>query len=491
MGTAMLFTSFEFIFAFLPVVFGVYFLLNRFGYERASKIWLVFCSLFYYSWWKPIYLPLIVLSILINFYIGTSLLKSTWLSARLSQRAILVVGICFNVGLLGFFKYTDFFIANINSLLGLNLDLLKLMLPLGISFFTFLQISFLVDSYKGISKEYDLLNYSLFVSFFPELLSGPIVHHKEIIPQFDDPAKRVVIAENVARALFIFSIGLFKKVVIADRLAQWANVGFDHAAVLNFFEAWFVSLSYTFQIYFDFSGYTDMAIGAALLFNIKLPLNFDSPYKSTNPQEFWQRWHMTLSRFLRDYIYIPLGGNRRGEYRQSVNIMITFVVSGIWHGAGWTYIMWGATWGLSLIVHRLWKRTGWNINRSVNAVLFFLFFNATWILFRGRSFGDIVKVFKGQLGFNGVVLPESWAAIGPLKGMGLTFGPWLGNIGADKQYLLYLIAASAIICFCFRNSNELSERLTPSWRWALFTALLLGVSLVHLSQVTEFLYFNF
>jgi len=312
----LLFNSYEFIFAFLPITFFVYFYLNSKRLTEASKAFLVFASLFFYSWWNIAYLPLILGSILFNFAIGSTISKMNTVKSNtkkgVSQKMLLTFGIISNILLLGYFKYMDFFIANINTLLHTQLDMMHIILPLGISFFTFTQIAYLVDTYRNEVKEMDYLNYTLFVTFFPHLLAGPILHHKEMMPQFDSLRSKVINYKNIAAGLFLFSIGIFKKVVIADTFAVWATAGFDTAETLNLLEAWATSLSYTFQLYFDFSGYTDMAIGVALLFNIKLPINFNSPYKATSIQDFWRRWHITLSRFLRDYIYIPLGGNRGG-----------------------------------------------------------------------------------------------------------------------------------------------------------------------------------
>ena len=292
----------------------------------ASKGFLVFASLFFYSWWNILYLPIILSSMLFNFIIGNSLNDTkNPKKIKFNKKSILSFGIVSNIALLGYFKYSDFFIANFNLATSSHIELLNLALPLAISFFTFQQISYLVDSYRQETKEYDFLSYTLFVTFFPQLIAGPIVHHKEMMPQFANTRNKVKNYKNIAMGLFIFSIGLFKKVVIADTFAVWATAGFDAATTLNLFEAWATSLSYTFQLYFDFSGYTDMAIGAALLFNIKLPINFNSPYKSTNIQDFWRRWHITLSRFLKDYIYIPLGGNRKGEFKTYNNLMGTWL----------------------------------------------------------------------------------------------------------------------------------------------------------------------
>ena len=301
---------------------------------------------------------------------------------------------------MGYFKYTDFFIENINLLADGNVPTLDLALPLAISFFTFQQISYLVDSYRQETKEYDFLNYALFVTFFPQLIAGPIVHHKEMMPQFSKTRNKVKNYKNITIGLFIFSIGLFKKVVIADTFSVWATAGFDTATALNLFEAWATSLSYTFQLYFDFSGYADMAIGAALLFNIKLPINFNSPYKATDIQGFWRRWHITLSRFLKDYVYIPLGGNRKGDFRTYNNLLATFIIGGIWHGAGWTFVFWGFLHGIALVIHRAWSKLGFKLWTWLAWLITFNFINISWVFFRAKEWGDAVKVLGGMIGIS-------------------------------------------------------------------------------------------
>jgi len=272
---------------------------------------------------------------------GASFKQNRKKRREVNRKFILTAGIAANLLLLAYYKYTHFILENVNLVFGTNYVIPHIVLPLAISFFTFTQIVYLVDSYRGETAEYDLLNYSLFVTFFPHLIAGPIVHHRQIMPQF---ASRWTLAKrypNILKGLFIFSIGLFKKVAIADTFAVWADVGFDGGQQLTFFAAWATSLSYTFQLYFDFSGYCDMAIGASLLFNIWLPINFNSPYKALDIQDFWRRWHITLSNFLRDYLYIPLGGNRRSASRTSINLFVTFVLGGLWHGATWMFVIWG------------------------------------------------------------------------------------------------------------------------------------------------------
>ena len=337
----MLFNSDIYVFFFLPLVFSAYFLLNNRNLFVAGKVWLVLASLFFYSYWNPKYLPILMGSIVVNYGFGYFLQKSwafggeapSFFRKNLSRKGLLIVGILFDVGLLGYFKYTDFFLKNLNLFASTAIPLPNLLLPLAISFFTFQQIAYLVDAYSGGVGEHSPLNYCLFASFFPQLIAGPIVHHKEMMPQFSDSKKKTLDWCNTAMGLSLFSMGIFKKVVIADSLAVWANAGFDTGQILTFFEAWGTSLSFTFQLYFDFSGYTDMALGSAMLFNIKLPLNFNSPYKALNVQDFWRRWHMTLSRWLREYVYIPLGGNRRGETKVCFNLFLVFLVGGLWHGA--------------------------------------------------------------------------------------------------------------------------------------------------------------
>ena len=394
----MLFNSYEFIFAFLPITFFIYFYLNHKKLTEASKGFLVFSSLFFYSWWNISYLPIILSSMLFNYLIGNSLNKeSGGKHHKFSKKSLLTFGIVSNIALLGYFKYTDFLIDNLNYwIFTEDIPNINLALPLAISFFTFQQIAYLVDSYRQETKEYDFLNYSLFVTFFPQLIAGPIVHHKEMMRQFAKTRNKVKNYRNIVMGLFIFSIGLFKKVVIADTFAIWATQGFDVATTLNLFEAWATSLSYTFQLYFDFSGYTDMAIGLALLFNIKLPINFNSPYKATNIQDFWRRWHITLSRFLKDYIYISLGGNRKGEFRTYSNLMATFIIGGIWHGAGWTFIFWGLLHGIALVIHRAWSKLDFKLWTWLAWLITFNFVNIAWVFFRAKEWADAISILESM-----------------------------------------------------------------------------------------------
>ncbi|MCT7469250.1 MBOAT family O-acyltransferase, partial [Aliarcobacter cryaerophilus] len=322
------------------------------------------------------------------------------------------------------------------------------------SFFTFTQIAFLVDAYRREAKEYSLVNYMLFVTYFPHLLAGPILHHKEMMPQFASKYNWVKNYRNIALGLFIFSIGLFKKVVIADTFAPWATAGFDTATTLNLIEAWATSLSYTFQLYFDFSGYCDMAIGISLMFNIKLPINFNSPYKALNIQDFWRRWHMTLSRFLRDYIYIPLGGNRKGNTRTYVNLLSTFLIGGLWHGAGWTFIIWGALHGIALAIHRFWQSLGFKMNKVLAWFITFNFINITWIFFRAKDFESAMKVLSSMLSLDNVVLPEKYFKfLAEYNEVYFRFGTVYDNILGKDKTTIFIITALFLVLI-FKNSME-------------------------------------
>ncbi len=479
----MLFNSYEFIFIFLPLTFFLYFYFLRHVSEKSSKVFLVAASLFFYSWWSIIYLPILVGSIIFNFLLGNVLSRS-------GKKIFLIFGIFSNLALLGYFKYADFFIENVNYAFDASFGLLHLTLPLAISFFTFQQIAFLVDSYKKEAKNHDFLNYSVFVTFFPQLIAGPIVHHKEMMPQFADSENKSINHYNIAKGLFVFSIGLFKKVVIADGFAKWANSGFDVAEKLSLVEAWITSLSYTFQLYFDFSGYADMAIGIALLFNIKLPINFNSPYKATNIQQFWQRWHITLSRFLKDYIYIPLGGNRTGSFQTYNNLMITFILGGIWHGAGWTFLFWGILHGLALVVYRLWSKVGIRLWRWLSWLITFNFVNIAWVFFRAREWDDAFKVLGAMFSLEYVVLPHQLASVlSSLSENGVVFGKFENMV--DRGEAMAFVVVGFIIVLGYKNSMEKLETFRLTTKTALISSLMFISAVLSLSKMSEFLYFNF
>ncbi|MCT7492471.1 MBOAT family O-acyltransferase [Aliarcobacter cryaerophilus] len=487
----MLFNSYEFIFLFLPITFILYFYLLSQRLILGAKIFLVVASLFFYGYWNFSYVPLILLSIFVNYSVGLSLVNHE--KIKLSSKTILIFGILFNVGLLGYFKYTDFLLDNFNGIFGSNIPLPHIILPLGISFFTFTQIAFLVDAYRREAKEYSLVNYMLFVTYFPHLLAGPILHHKEMMPQFASKYNWVKNYRNIALGLFIFSIGLFKKVVIADTFAPWATAGFDTATTLNLIEAWATSLSYTFQLYFDFSGYCDMAIGISLMFNIKLPINFNSPYKALNIQDFWRRWHMTLSRFLRDYIYIPLGGNRKGEFRTYTNLLATFIIGGLWHGAGWTFIFWGFLHGLALVIHRVWTNLGFKMNTILAWFITFNFVNIAWIFFRAKEWDDAIKVLGSMFSLDNVVLPNPLVTkLAFLKDFGVEFGGFIANLDNDGgKTLIPMMFFAFILVLFFKNSMEKWKDFELNYKTLFLAFFCFSMGILSLNKVSEFLYFNF
>jgi D-alanyl-lipoteichoic acid acyltransferase DltB (MBOAT superfamily) len=455
------------------MLFG-YFWLLRNKLVLGSKVWLVGGSLFFYGYWNIVYIPLLLTSIFVNFFVGSAMAdapqsdEKAKLLNTFSSKKLLLFGISFNIVLLAYFKYTDFFLENFNGIFGSNVPLTHIILPLGISFFTFTQIAFLVDAYKNEVKEVDLLRYMLFVTYFPHLLAGPILHHKEMMPQFASRWNFVLRWKNITSGLFLFSLGLFKKVIIADFFADYANYFYADTSALDMLQAWATSLSYTLQLYFDFSGYTDMAIGVSLLFNIKLPINFNSPYKATSIQDFWRRWHMTLSRFLRDYIYIPLGGSRKGSMRTSINLMATFIIGGIWHGAGWTYIFWGFLHGMALVINHFWKSLGFKLPTAVAWFLTFNFVNLAWIFFRAPTWDDATTV---------VSMMFAWSEFN------------LDDIYESSVYWQVIIGIA--LTLLLKNSNQWAKMQKAKLNYELLSALLLIIGILSLSKVSEFIYFQF
>jgi alginate O-acetyltransferase complex protein AlgI len=495
----VLFNSFEFIFVFLPVSFFIYFYLNKKKLLKVAKVFLVLTSLFFYSWWNIAYLPLIIISILFNYTINKSMINCVGSSNLFySKKTLLKVGLIFNIGLLVYFKYMDFFISNTNSLINADIELLNLALPLAISFFTLQQIAYTVDTYEGLVKERNFLDYAIFVSFFPQLIAGPIVHHKEMMPQFANIRNKVINYKNIAMGLFIFSIGIFKKVIIADTFAQWASFGFDSSTTLNFIEAWATSLSYTFQLYFDFSGYSDMAIGAALLFNVRLPQNFNSPYKAISIIDFWQRWHITLSKFITTYIYTPIIKSfRKLTFEKAMfATFITFLIAGLWHGASWMFIIFGLLHGAGLIINQYWKKY-WkkkskiNINKQLSWFITFNYINITFVFFRANDWTDAKKVLGGMFDLKNIILPKMLESKLPfLNNYGIEFGVWARNINGGMLTIVWIIIGFAIILL-FRNSMEKLYSFEMNYKTVFFSSIFFIISVLSLSRVTEFLYFNF
>lgn len=489
----MLFNSFEFMLLFLPVTLVVYFLLLRQRLTIAARSWLLFASLFFYSWWDMRYLPLILGSILFNYTIGGALAEYEQARNRtVSKRTIFITGILVNIGLLGWFKYMDFFITTANSLSGAQLPLLKIVLPLGISFFTITQIAFLVDAYEGLVEERNLLNYALFVTFFPHLLAGPILHHKEMMPQFDRLRNKVINWKNLYIGLTLFFLGLFKKVVLADAFSAWASAGFDTSQPLTLIPAWLTSLSYTFQLYFDFSGYSDMAVGIGWMFNIQLPVNFNSPYKATGMIDFWKRWHITLTNFITTYLYTPIlrAFGSISFSRSLVAVFLAMLISGFWHGAGWNFIVWGGMHGAGLVVNHVWKKKKRKMPTWLGWLITFNFVNVSFVFFRAKSLEGAGRILEGMAGLNGVMLHSSLAKLTFLHDLGIVFGKWLDQIhGSDKTWIMVLVALA--ITGLMKNSMELVARVRPAWGFCILLLCVACWSLLDMSKVSEFLYFQF
>jgi alginate O-acetyltransferase complex protein AlgI len=446
----MLFTQFEFIFIYLPVVLAGYFLISRLvAHPLARLVWLAVASLAFYSYWDYHFVPIIAASILFNYCLGIIVgAHPVGSRSRVITFAIAVVA---NLAALAFYKYANFGIDTINALAGKTIPAANIVLPLGISFFTFTQIAYLADVYKGYASERGFTKYVLFVTYFPHLIAGPILHHREMMPQFGSDASSRFSPERTALGLTIFGIGLFKKSVIADGFALIANPVFSSAAkgAITTMDAWGGALAYSLQIYFDFSGYCDMAIGLSLMFGILLPFNFDSPYKARSIVDFWRRWHITLSRFLRDYLYIPLGGNRSGPIRQNTNLLATMLLGGLWHGAGWTYVIWGGLHGLYLVINHVWttrtkKIAGFSkwsgtLGYMIAALLLTQFAVViAWVFFRADS---------------------TKAALNMLKGMAwLTSRPEAGAKAVVTLMDFGLIASGYLICFVLPNVNTMFEK---------------------------------
>lgn len=477
----MLFNSYVFLLAFLPLVLLVYFLLGRLP-ERLplNKAFLVLASFVFYGYNNPRYVPIIVGSIVVNYALSQLMLSSGKKAVRL---ALMLLGLFANLGVLFYFKYHDFFFENINSAFGLSLTLNHVALPLGISFFTFQQLSYVIDSYRKTVPRYNMLDYALFVTFFPQLIAGPIVLHSEIVPQFADPKKRRFQADNFAPGLYAFALGLFKKVIVADTFAIAVDAGFATAQTLNTAEAWFVAIGYTLQLYFDFSGYCDMATGVGLMFNVKLPINFNSPYKSLNIREFWQRWHVTLSRFLTTYIYFPLGGSRRGMARTCLNLMIVFLASGLWHGAGWLFLLWGLLHGVMSVLYRLTRKRYDALHPALQWLITFGFVVVAWVFFRAASLSDALAIVRSMFAMNFGALREGIVSAFALPG---GFLPGYNALFMLAWYLLSLFA-----CLGMRNTYEKAANFKPTLLNACSTVLIILYCTLSLSNVSVFLYFNF
>lgn len=526
----MLFNSLPFIFLFLPISLFVYQIINRRGLLQFSVFWLLLSSLFFYAYWNVNFLPVLLGSILVNFLIGRRIFSEqgtqsrknllilgvvfnigllvyfkysnfmldnvNWLlrsSSTMTEAGLPIgfgllivgplvykfhqlqkntwawlLGLAFIVLAVGYYDQANGILSGVQWFLTTKVHASQIVLPIGISFFTFTQIAFLVDVYLGKASEYRLKNYALFVSYYPHLLAGPIIHHAEMMPQFTSTENKTIDFRNIYLGLGLFTMGLFKKVVIADTFAIWANGGYSNVAHLGFLQAWATVLSYTFQLYFDFSGYTDMAIGISLLLNIKLPINFNSPYKSLNIQEFWRRWHITLSRFLKNYLYIFIGGNRVSESKILRNFLIVFLIGGIWHGAGWTFIVWGILHGVAISVRHLWGRLNIAMPSVLAWLMTFLFINIAWVFFRAPSMQSALTMLQDCISWH------NFSMINPL--------------------MIAALVAGFVLCVFVKNSNEMIASKVMAWKVTpilLGSAFLISIYILLIRNSSAFLYFQF
>lgn len=480
---SLLFNSYQFIFIFLPITLIFYYGFAYFRHTKLAITSLIFASLAFYAYWDIRYLPLLVGSILFNFTIGSFIEKT-------KSKKLLIAGITVNLMLLGYFKYAGFFIKSANVLLGSTLFVPKIILPLGISFFTFTQAAYLVDAYRNETPKYSLLTYSLFVTLFPHLIAGPILYHKDMIPQFSLAKNFIFSSKNISLGIALFSMGLLKKVLIADNLAPWVKLIFEHANEVTFFEAWVGALGYTMQLYFDFSGYSEMAVGLGLMFNFNLPINFNSPYKSTSIIDFWRRWHITLSTFLKNYLYIPLGGNRRGYIGRMRNLMLTMLLGGLWHGAGWNYVIWGGLHGVYLVINHVWRKNNYILPGFLSWLLTFICIVIAWVFFRADSFTNALLLLKAMIGLQGIILPQTYATfLHKFNGFGIQFGS-LHYLQGGIMQLGVVITLIGIVSVC-KNPHQILSDFNPTKKWAFVVAVIIVIALVNLNNATEFLYFQF
>lgn len=491
----MLFNSYLFIFLFLPLTLVCYYGLNHRNRPKAALLFLTFMSFLFYGYGNIPCLLIFLASIFLNYGLVTGMRRQ---SGGRKKKLILAFAVFLNICLLFYFKYFNFFIENVNRLLGTDIPLLRLLLPLGISFYTFQQLSYVIDAYRGECEDYGFLHYVCFISFFPKLTQGPIVYHRDLLPQLQEKTARKINYENLCRGIYAFSLGLSKKVLLADNFARIVNVGYSNIPDLNSPSALLVMVSYSLQIYFDFSGYCDMAYGICYMLGMKLPLNFDSPYKAKSVTDFWNRWHITLTKFFTRYLYIPLGGSRKGEARTCLNVMIVFLLSGLWHGANWTFLLWGFLHGIVKVIEKQTQITSLKIPAFIKTGVTFLLVTFAWSLFRADSIGDAAglwtRLFSG--GFGGIYQPvtEKFQEIveigflyraGRMAGLGglLERCPWL------PVTAFTVLSLSA--CFTMKHTQEKTESLKLNVQKLSAVVILLFWSIMSLSEKSEFLYFNF
>ena len=470
----MIFSTYQFFLVFLPIVFAGYFILLQFKYARLAKIWLVLASFYFYAQGSTDFFPFFLGSVFGNYICGTSLSKMNNKTQHMEKKLLMAVGVLANVGLLGYYKYTDFFIQNVNNIAGTDFTLKHIILPIGISFFTFQLIAFLVDSYRSETMNYDVVDYLLFITFFPQLIVGPIIHHAEVVPQFEDTKNHKINFNNIALGLFVFALGCGKKMLLADPLTTDAQLFYNNIhGNLSFLSSWFYSIEFTVSYYFDLSGYADMAIGLGLMFNIIIPQNFRSPYKAKDFQEYWQRWHITLSRFLSAYIFrsVYKRGNKYRNYY--IATMVTFFVSGFWHGAGWTFIVWGIANGILVCIAGYRNKHEKKTPMWLGIPLTFILVIMTRVLFVSPNFTNAYYVYKGMFNFSSLSLSGIWQFI----------------LEHQKMGLLLLIGLS--ICWFLPNTEQISKKFKANWPYLIYAATILITCLLKMDKIVQFLYFQF
>jgi alginate O-acetyltransferase complex protein AlgI len=476
----VIFSTYTFIFIFLPVTFLVYRVLASLGWKNVAKLWLVLASLAFYAKGSGTFVLLFIADIMLNFMIGSLIVRAAKANARWTKRLLLTAGLVLNVAFLGYYKYANFAIENVNLLSGGSFPLLEIVLPLGISFYTFQFIAYLVDCYKERTKETPVIDFLLFITFFPQLIVGPIVHHEDMIPQYKEKGFLRFNKVNMMLGIFLFAMGCAKKIMLADPLTSYAASFFGDVGAGDTFAAWGASFGYTISYYFDLSGYADMALGLAFMFNIRLPHNFNSPYKSRNFREYWQRWHMTLSKFLSDYIFRSFYRKGSGSFNFYFSVMMTFFVSGFWHGAGWQFIIWGLVNGVFVCMSHMMYRNKWQLPFFLAWGLTFAGVVGTRILFVSDDMKEATAVFRKMF------------SLKDYSGLGFSgFADQLVIYAANNAYILALLFIGMAITFFTPNSKQLTDDFKPKIRHAVAAAFMLGISLAQMTSVSNFLYFQF
>lgn len=475
----MIFSSYAFIFLFFPIVFSGYWLLQYRFHPTAAKWWLIASAITFYALGNVAFAPILCLTVLFNFFLAKGIHHYQQKQNTVFPKLLLTLAFIENLGLLFYFKYFNFFINNVNFVFGSDFLLRQIILPLGISFYTFQILSYVIEVYRGKTETFTFTEFATFITFFPQLIVGPIVRHHEMLPQLRDKARQKLNKTNIMMGILLFSIGCSKKIILADPLIAFAQNFYNVMGNGNFFEAWGAVFSYTFAYYFDFSGYIDMALGLGLFFNINLPKNFDSPYKARNFSDFWQRWNITVSKFFEDYIFNSIFHFGNGFGKLVLATMATFLVSGIWHGAGWHYIIWGLANGVLVFFAYIMRLSRKKLPFGIAWALTFFFVLITRVLFDANNMTQAVQVLYSMFNLSGL-----WQDPAGFFQMGTAY--------IQQNYLiLAIITVSAGICFFTKNSNEICEKFEPKWQYAVFAGILLTISLFRMTAVSQFLYFQF